>query len=128
MKLVDALTSKEIELTTLKLNGNNRIEDTEVEYLSRLFSLSTSLKELELKETNLKEGGLLELISSIKFNRTVRSIDCTLCRITLNDVDQVQRVQEAFAHNTTLQRLDLVGNIIDAELDAFLQEQLEYNE
>jgi len=56
-----------------------------VKYLSNLFSKNTAIKVLELKETNMKENGLLDLILSIQNNRRAEKILCTLCRITLKD-------------------------------------------
>jgi len=94
--IIDMIKSGQGNIEVLKLNENNRIltDRDQVRRLAECFENNkTSLRVLELNETNLKEDGFYELIKSLRNNTIAETLRCRMCRIHLSDLKKMEEIK-----------------------------------
>lgn len=85
IKLVNALVSREVQLSRLNLSKNEKIDDTICPILAHLFSQRSTIKHLFLDETKITEEGVGVIVESITENLKVQTLSFRKCKVYITD-------------------------------------------
>ena len=121
------ILSGDSQIEILKLNENNKIEDESIIQLAQCFLRQTSLKVLEIAETNLRAEGFYELVRSLATNEVAERVSCRLCRVQLTDTTKIKEIKEFLSQNCSLLELDISGNLCGDELERFVKAEVAKN-
>lgn len=110
-------------ITTLMLSHNNLGVDSG-EVLHNIIRDVPTLEVLDLSSNPLKDSGVIDIVSSLVYNSSIKSIDFT--ETSMSDESAV-RFAEVIETNTCLQRLNLSNNQITDVSSVFIAQSISKN-